>query len=100
MLFIVLGRHTAAVFIGKRNINEELFRELGLQFRHTIDDEIVEIEYRRLKIGEIQQSQIVGKLLLDFGSDGNAVVVVRKCRGIGEVGPVVNEGGTDGIVAN
>ena len=36
---------------------------------------------------------------LTLGADGDAVVVVEQVGLIGEVGPVVHESGTDGIVA-
>lgn len=50
--------------------------------------------------GEIHQGEILGQPLLDFGADGNTVIVVQKDGGIGEVDPIVNEGGAYGIVTD
>ena len=65
----------------------------------AVDDVIVEIKHRRLIEEGVQQREVLGQFLLDFGADRYAVVVVEQMSLIGEVGPIVNEGCTDGIVA-
>lgn len=48
VFLIVFGRDLATVLIGKRDIEEELSGDLGLQLDVAVDDVIVEIEHRRL----------------------------------------------------
>ena len=95
---IVFSRYTTAIFIRERKVEEQLPCDLGLKFCHAVDDVVVPIEYRRLIKRAMKQIQIVGDLLLHFGTYRNAVVVVREESWVGEVGPIVNEGGTYGIV--
>lgn len=99
MFLIVFRRNVAVVFVGEREIEEDLAGDLGLQHRVAADDVIAPIEYRWLVKRHMAQRKVVGELLDDLGTDGNAVVVVGQMGLVGEVIPIVNESATNGIVA-
>ena len=99
VLFVVFRRDSAVIFINKAKIEVKHPRDLGLEIGFAVDDVVVEIKHRRLVKRAMHQLEVVGKLLLDLGPDGDAVVVGRQHGFVGEVGPIVNKGGADGIVA-
>lgn len=99
VFLIVFGRDPAAILVGERNVDEDLARDLGLQFGGAHDDVIMEIEHRRLIESSMQQSEVFGQSLLDFRTNRDAVVIVEKVCLVGEVGPIVHESRADGVVA-
>ena len=69
LFLVIFAWNAAAIIIGERDVEEELSSDLGLKPDVAVDDEIVEIKHRRLIEKCIQQREVLGKFLLDFGAD-------------------------------
>ena len=69
LFLVIFAWNAAAIIIGERDVEEEFSSDLGLKPNVAVDNEIIEIEHRRLIEKGVQQREILGKFLLDFGAD-------------------------------
>lgn len=97
-MLVVCGRYAAAVFVGERQVEEEMPGEPVLQICHAANQEIVDVEHRRLEVCLVYKPEIFCQSLFYFWPYRDAVVVGREMGVVGEVDAVVDERAADGIV--
>ena len=97
-MLVVCGRYAAAVFVGERQVEEEMPGEPVLQICHAANQEIVDVEHRRLEVCLVYKPEIFCQSLFYFWPYRDAVVVGREMGVVGEVDAVVDERAADGII--